>query len=258
MADELVHLEIGDDGVAVVTLDRPKVNALNGELLAQLHEIASRLTDDPPGAVVVTGGRRVFAAGADISEFGGPEEAREIGAAFHRTLDAVAAIPRMVIAAVNGYALGGGCELSMACDLRFAATDAVFGQPEVLLGLIPGGGGTQRLPRLVGPARAKELVMSGRNLDAVEAHRIGLVDRLIDPDEVLDVARTEAAAYARGALQAQALSKKAIDAGIQLPLAEALGIELEAFEAVFHTEDSRIGVQSFLAQGPGRAEFTGR
>ncbi len=258
MADELVHLEIGDDGVAVITLDRPKVNALNADLLNRLHQIAARLTDDPPGAVVITGGRRVFAAGADISEFGGPEEARDIGAAFHRTLDAVAAIPRMVIAAVNGYALGGGCELSMACDLRFAATDAVFGQPEVLLGLIPGGGGTQRLPRLVGPARAKELVMSGRNIEAVEAHRIGLVDRLVDPDEVLDVARREAAAYARGALQAQALAKRAIDTGTQLPLAEALAIELEAFEAVFHTEDSRLGVESFLAHGPGRAEFTGR
>ncbi len=258
MSEELVHLEIGDDGVAIVTLDRPKVNALNRELLNQLHGIASRLIDDPPGAVVITGGRRVFAAGADISEFGGPEEAREIGESFHRTLDTVAAIPRMVIAAVNGYALGGGCELSMACDLRFAATDAVFGQPEVLLGLIPGGGGTQRLPRLVGPSRAKEIVMSGRNLDATEAHRIGLADRLIDPEEVLEVARAEAASYARGALQAQALAKKAVDAGMQLPLAEALGVELDAFEAVFHTEDSRIGVQSFLTQGPGRAEFTGR
>ncbi|MFZ1491113.1 MAG: enoyl-CoA hydratase/isomerase family protein, partial [Ilumatobacteraceae bacterium] len=150
--DALVHLERRADGVAVITLDNPKVNALSRALLARLADIAESLSVDPPGAVVVTGGDRLFAAGADIAEFGGPDEARAITAGFHRALDAVAAIPRLVIAAVSGYALGGGCELALACDYRIAGERAVFGQPEILLGIIPGGGGTQRLSRAVGPS----------------------------------------------------------------------------------------------------------
>ena len=145
---ELVLVERRGDGVAVVTLNNPKVNALSQALLADLHQAALGLTADPPGAVVVTGGERLFAAGADISEFGGPEAGRAIGEGFHRALDAVAAIPRFVIAAVSGYALGGGCELALACDYRIVSERAVFGQPEVLLGIIPGGGGTQR-PKLM-------------------------------------------------------------------------------------------------------------
>jgi enoyl-CoA hydratase/carnithine racemase len=139
--DELVHLERRDDGVAVITLDHPKVNALSGALLDELLAIARELTARPPGAVVVTGGDRIFAAGAEISEFGGPADAEVIGARFIETLAALAAIPRMVIAAVHGFALGGGCELALACDLRFASTKARLGQPEILLGIIPGGGG---------------------------------------------------------------------------------------------------------------------
>src|SRR5262249_37630535 len=151
-------------------------------LLRQLETAALLLTDDPPGAVVVTGGDRLFAAGADISEFGGPEEAAHVGGLFLAALNAVADIPRITIAAVSGFALGGGCELALACDLRIASTRAKLGQPEVLLGIIPGGGGTQRLPRLVGPSVAKDLICSGRQVDAEEALRIGLVNRVVEPD----------------------------------------------------------------------------
>src|SRR5215207_11452177 len=161
---ELVRVERRDDGVAVVRLDNPKVNALSSTLLAQLEVVAKDLTADPPGAVVVTGGDRVFAAGADISEFSGPEEGRRIGAAFREALSAVAAIPRFTIAAITGVALGGGCELALACDWRICAENARLGQPEILLGIIPGGGGTQRLPRLLGAARAKELILTGRQV----------------------------------------------------------------------------------------------
>jgi len=151
---ELLTLERRLDGVALITLANGKVNALSTELLAEIRAAAEDLSATPPGAVVITGGDRLFAAGADISQFGGPDEAATIGAAFHDALDAVAAIPRFVIAAVSGYALGGGCELALACDYRIASEKAVFGQPEILLGIIPGGGGTQRLSRLVGASRA--------------------------------------------------------------------------------------------------------
>ncbi len=161
--EPLVSLDRRDDGVAVVRLDRPKMNALCRDLLRQLQELAEELAATPPGAVVVWGGERIFAAGADISEFGGPAEAREITALFHAALDAVGAIPRPTIAAVTGYALGGGCELALACDLRIAAEDAKLGQPEILLGIIPGGGGTQRLARLVGPSRAKDMTSGWPN-----------------------------------------------------------------------------------------------
>ena len=150
-----VLLERRDDGVAIVTLNNGKVNALSGATVAAIREVAEELTADPPGAVVVTGGERIFAAGADISEFGGPGEARAITDAIHEALDALAAIPRFVIAAVSGYALGGGCELALACDYRVAGERAVFGQPEILLGTIPGGGGTQRLARTVAYSRPK-------------------------------------------------------------------------------------------------------
>ncbi len=260
--DPLVRVAIDDDGVAVITLANGKVNALSTAVLAELHEAAQRLTDDPPGAVVVTGGPKIFAAGADITEFSGPDEARTIGGAFRDTLGAVAAIPRMVIAAVNGVALGGGCELALACDLRVASTKARFGQPEILLGIIPGGGGTQRLARLVGPAKAKDLICSGRQVRATEALEIGLVDELVDPDDcdddpVFDRAHELAVGYAHGALAAQALAKRAIDAGLDGPLADGLTLEQELFADVFATNDAGIGVTSFLEHGPGKATFTG-
>ena len=255
---ELVHLERRPDGVAVITLNNPKVNALSGALIDQLGAIARQLQADPPGAVVVTGGERIFAAGADISEFGGPDEAKVIGPRIHDALDALAAIPRMVIAAVAGYALGGGCELSMACDYRIASEKAVFGQPEILLGIIPGGGGTQRLARLVGPSKAKEICMSGRQVKADEALRIGLADEVVPHETLHERAFAFAAELARGAVVGQGLAKQAINDGLSLPLADGLRRELELFTEVFRTDDSQIGVKSFLESGPGKAAFTGR
>jgi enoyl-CoA hydratase len=254
---ELVLLERRDDGVAVVTLNNPKVNALSQDVLRELQAVAAELTADPPGAVVVTGGPKIFAAGADIAQFGGPREAFDIGAGFHHALDDIAAIPRFVIAAVGGYALGGGCELALACDYRIASQRAVFGQPEVLLGIIPGGGGTQRLPRLVGPSRAKDLMITGRQVKADEALRIGLADEVVAPDELHERALALAAQVARGAVLAQAAIKEAVDSGLDRPLAEGLAREKELFVDVFQTDDSRAGVDSFLANGPGKATFTG-
>ena len=254
----LLHVDRGDDGVAVVTLDNPKVNALSTTLLGELLEVARDLTAHPPGAVVLTGGDRLFAAGADISEFGGVEEARRIGKAFRDALDAVAAIPRATIAAVSGFALGGGCELALACDFRIASERAVFGQPEILLGIIPGGGGTQRLPRLVGPARAKDMILTGRQVRAAEALEIGLVDEVVAPDALMARALERAAELATGAVVAQGLAKRAVDGGLDRPLAEGLTIEQDQFAEVFTTHDAQTGVATFLEKGAGHARFEGR
>ena len=258
MADDIVLLERRDDGVAVVTLNSPKVNALSTQLLARLGDIAAELTSSPARAVVLTGGDRLFAAGADISQFGGPEEARTIGGAFHAALNAFAAIPSFTIAAVSGFALGGGCELAMACDYRIASTKAVFGQPEILLGIIPGGGGTQRLPRLVGTSRAKEMMVTGRQVKAEEALRIGLADELTEPDQLMTRALELASSVAAGATQAVRMVKEAVDRGVETDLASGLAMELQLFEDVFRTEDSVTGVKSFLENGPGKATFSGR
>ena len=254
---QLLTLERRDDGVAVVTLRNGKVNALSSRLLGELESAVDELTADLPGAVVITGGERIFAAGADISEFGGQAEAREITERFHATNDAIAALDRFVIAAVSGYALGGGCELALACDYRIAGERAVFGQPEVLLGIVPGGGGTQRLVPLVGPSRAKELCLTGRQVTAEEAVRIGLADELVDGDPH-ERAFALAAEIARGAVHAQALCKRVIDRGVSQPLADGLAAEREAFVEAFGTADSQIGVASFREHGPGKAQFTGR
>ena len=253
-----VTLERGDDGVALVQLDRPKANALSVALLEELAETARTLVRDPPGAVVVWGGERIFAAGADIAEFGGPDAARRVSGHFRAALDELASIPRATIAAINGVALGGGCELALACDFRVAADNARLGQPEILLGIIPGGGGTQRLPRLVGPARAKDIILSGRQVAADEALRIGLVDRIVPAAEVLGAARAWAAELASGPLVAHGLAKGLVDQSFEIALAAGLELEQEAFAQVFATEDAGAGVRSFLEHGPGKAAFTGR
>ena len=252
----MIEIERTSDGVAVVTLSNGKVNALSRALVAALLDAANQLTADPPGAVVVTGGERIFAAGADISEFAGPDEAKLITEEIHRALDAISAIPRLVIASVTGYALGGGCELALACDYRIAGRRAVFGQPEILLGILPGGGGTQRLARTVGASRAKELCLTGRQVAAEEAVHIGLADELVDDPH--SRALQLGAELAEGALVAQALCKRVIDGGLAAPLADGLRQEQQAFVEVFHSEDSQIGVASFLQHGPGKAGFTGR
>jgi enoyl-CoA hydratase/carnithine racemase len=255
---DLVLLERRADGVAVVTLNNPKVNALSQAVLADLRAVAEDLTADPPGAVVVTGGEKIFAAGADISEFGGPEEGRHIGNGFHAALSAVADIPRFVIAAVSGYALGGGCELALACDYRIGGERAVFGQPEILLGIIPGGGGTQRLPRTIGRSRAKEMMITGRQVKAEEALRIGLLDEIVPGAELHERAFALAAEIAKGAVLAQAMVKRAVELGMDADIPDAMRLERNLFEEVFRTSDSQVGVQSFLASGPGKATFTGR
>jgi short chain enoyl-CoA hydratase (EC 4.2.1.17) len=173
-------------------------------------------------------------------------------------LSALAGLPRVTIAAITGYALGGGCELALACDFRVIASNAKLGQPEILLGIIPGGGGTQRLTRLVGVARAKELILTGRQVSAEEAERIGLADKVVPPEKVLEEAVSMAASYAKGALVAQGLAKKAIDEGSNISLEDGLALERELFVQAFATQDARIGIESFKEHGPGQAEFVGR
>ena len=265
MSDTLVHLTRGDDGVAVIRIDNGKVNALSTAVLGQIEQIARELQEDPPGVVVITGNGRMFAAGADISEFDGPDEAAVVGLAFVRALNQIELIPRIVIAAVDGFALGGGCELALACDLRVCTERARFGQPEILLGIIPGGGGTQRLARLVGPSRAKDLNVTGRQVAPEEALRIGLVDEVVPtPDDGDHAAALEAAVMARatalasGAVVAQGLAKRAIDQGLDLSLAEGLQLEHQLVIQVFGTDDAAVGVASFREHGPGKAQFTGR
>jgi enoyl-CoA hydratase/carnithine racemase len=257
-ADPLVLTEPRAGGVVVVRLNRPPLNPLSGALLTELTDVARSLAADPElHAVVIAGSEKALAAGADIEELG-TEDARVVSARFRAAFDAVAAIPRPVIAAIRGFALGGGLELALACDLRVAATTARLGQPEIQLGIIPGAGGTQRLPRLVGPARAKELIWSGRHVRSDEALAIGLVDRIAEPDVVEDDAVEWATSFASGAVAAMGLAKRALDAGIDRTLAEGLDLETEAFVEVFTTDDAAIGVRSFLEHGPGKATFKGR
>src|SRR5271170_7264699 len=256
MGETFVTVERRPDDVALVRLNRPKANALSAAVLAQLHAAATTLHDDPPGAVVLWGGRRIFAAGADIVELG-DSGAGSVGASFADALGALASVPRATIAAVNGYALGGGLELALACDFRICAEDSRFGLPEVLLGVIPGGGGTQRLPRLIGPSRAKEMIFTGRQVRADEAMAIGLVNRVVPAAEVLDTALAFGAELARGALAAHALAKAAVDQGLEVNLQEGLHIERGRFVAAFRTEDAGRGLASFLSEGPGKASFVG-
>src|ERR1700761_2726784 len=257
MPESFVAVERHPDNVALIRLDRPKANALSATVLAQLHAVATGLHEDPPGAVVLWGGRRIFAAGADIVELG-ENGADAVGTSFADALGALAAVPRATIAAINGYALGGGLELALACDFRVCAEDSRLGLPKVLLGVIPGGGGTQRLPRLIGPSRAKELVCSGRQVRAEEALAIGLVNRTVAPDDVLDAALTWAGELAAGAVVAQGLAKQAIDGGLETTLAAGLDLERDAFVTVARTEDAALGIASFHENGPGKATFVGR
>jgi enoyl-CoA hydratase len=256
-ASPLVSIERRDDGVAVVRLQNPKVNAISSEVLRQTRAAFDALRENLPGAVVITGGDRFFAAGADITEFKGPDEARVIGGLFLDATNAIAALPRPVIASIAGFALGGGCELALACDFRIASATAKLGQPEILLGIIPGGGGTQRLTRLVGPARAKDLIFSGRQVKAPEALQIGLIDRVAEPADLEAASLAWAAEFAAGPSAAIALAKAAIDRGLEGTLAAGLDIEQDLFEEVFKTSDARIGIDSFLEHGPGKAAFTG-
>ena len=259
MADDFVTTERDDRGVVLVQLNRPPMNPLSQAMLGALRDLGHELAADATlKAVVVTGSDRAFAAGADIDEFGDVETARRIAVGFREAFDAIAAIPRPVIAAIRGYALGGGLELAMACDLRVVSETARVGQPETLLGVIPGAGATQRLPRLVGPARAKEMIWTGRQIRAGEALAIGLVDRVEAAEEVVPKALQWAGELGAGAVVAMGLAKQVIDDGLGRPLAEGLDAEARTFAEVFGTEDAQLGIASFRENGPGKAKFTGR
>ena len=256
---EHVRLSIDDHGVATLRLDRPPVNALNPQVWRELHAAAVALSaDNAARAVVLWGGHKVFAAGADIKAMA--EETFQtfstVGAGIQEAFRALATIPKVVIAAITGFALGGGCELALTADFRVAATDAKLGQPEILLGIIPGAGGTQRLPRLVGVQKAKDLVYSGRMVNAEEALAIGLVDQVHDAGEVYQHAVDLARRYARGPF-ALRMAKQAIDQGVELELDAALRLETALFTATFATEDRQTGMRSFLESGPGKATFSG-
>jgi enoyl-CoA hydratase len=254
----LVGVDI-EDGVATIRLDRPPMNAINTELQEELRAAAARVTADAAvRAVVLYGGAKVFAAGADVKEFAGQDHAymlRDAGR-LSSSLDAVARIPKPVIAAVTGYALGGGCELALTADFRVSADNAKWGQPEILLGIIPGAGGTQRLPRLIGPAKAKDLVYTGRFVDAEEALAIGLVDAVVPAADVYPTAMAMAAKFAKGPALALAAAKAAIDGGLDADVGTGLRLESHLFASLFATEDRRIGMQSFIESGPGKAVFT--
>ena len=254
---QMVRVEV-DDRVATIRLDRPPMNALNTELQEQLRAAAATVTaDDAVRAVVIYGGEKVFAAGADVKEFAGQDHAYMSRDARRLTssLDALARVPKPVIAAVTGYALGGGCELALTADFRVSADDAKWGQPEMLLGIIPGAGGTQRLPRLIGPSKAKDLIYTGRFVDADEALAIGLVDAVVPKAEVYSTALAMAAKFAKGPALALAAAKAAIDGGLDADLATGLRLESHLFASLFATEDRTIGMQTFIESGPGKAVF---
>jgi len=259
-AGEFVRLEVAD-GIGTVRLDRPPMNALNAQVQEELRAAARAASAHPEvAAVVIYGGEKVFAAGADVKEMAAMSyvDMVERSGALQSAFTAVARIPKPVIAAVTGYALGGGCELALCADLRVCADNATLGQPEILLGIIPGAGGTQRLPRLVGPAKAKDLIFSGRFVGAEEALRIGLVDRVVPADDVYRAAREVAARFVGGPSYALRAAKEAIDRGLQTDLETGLEIERVQFAALFATEDRRIGMESFVEHGPGKAVFEGR
>jgi enoyl-CoA hydratase/carnithine racemase len=261
---EFVRLEVGGDGfdgVGTVRLDRPKMNAINAQLRAELHETAVEARERTDvRAVVIYGGERIFAAGADIAEMSELSYADMLawGAGLQEALRVVARIPKPVVAAVTGYALGGGFELALAADFRVLGERAKVGVPEIQLGVIPGAGGTQRLPRLVGPAKAKELIFTGRHVAADEALALGVADRVVPDADVYATAREMAAQFATGPAVALRAAKQAVDDGLELDLDSGLRLETTLFAGLFATEDQQTGMRSFLESGPGKARFTGR
>ena len=257
---EFVRLEV-EDGIGTIRLDRPKMNALNVQVQEEIRAAAQEATErDDVAAVVVWGGERVFAAGADIKEMQTMSYTDMVdrSAPLQSSITAVARIPKPVIAAITGYALGGGCELALACDFRVVADDAKLGQPEILLGIIPGAGGTQRLARLVGPAKAKEIIFSGRFLDAQEALAIGLADKVVPAGDVHETARTWAASFVGGPAYALRAAKEAVDRGLEVDLDTGLEIERMLFAGLFATRDRETGMRSFVEDGPGKARFEGK
>jgi enoyl-CoA hydratase len=257
---EFVRLEV-QDGIGTIRLDRPKMNALNVQVQEEIRAAATEAAErEDVRAVVVYGGERVFAAGADIKEMADmsyQDMVRRSGG-LQSSFTSVAKIPKPVVAAVTGYALGGGCELALCADYRIAADDATLGQPEILLGVMPGAGGTQRLSRLVGLSTAKDLIFTGRFVKADEALAIGLVDRVVPTASVYDEALAWAGQFTGAAAFALRAAKESIDRGSEVDLETGLEIERQQFAALFATDDRTIGMRSFMESGPGRAEFSGR
>ncbi|RZU32818.1 enoyl-CoA hydratase/isomerase family protein [Blastococcus saxobsidens] len=258
-APEFVTLQV-EDGVGTIRLDRPKMNAIDEQLHLEVRAAATEAAGrDDVRAVVVYGGERVFAAGADIKAMSQLDAAsmQSWGAELQESFRTLARLPKPVIAAITGYALGGGYELALCADFRVLGASAKIGQPEILLGIIPGAGGTQRLARLVGPAKAKDLVFTGRHVGAEEALEIGLADAVVPDDEVYPTAVAMAKKFAAGPPLALAAAKQAIDGGLDGSLDEGLALETRLFAGLFDSEDQKTGMRSFLESGPGKATFTG-
>ncbi|MBU4194775.1 MAG: enoyl-CoA hydratase/isomerase family protein [Actinobacteria bacterium] len=260
---EFLKVDI-EEGVATVQLDRPKVNALNGQVFLEIGNCATELQyDDEVRAVVITGGEKVFAAGADIKEMvdATPAQVAKIIGGAQDSLNRLENVLKPVIAAVNGFALGGGCELALAADWRFAGETAQIGVPEILLGIIPGAGGTQRLPRLIGTAKAKEMIFSGHFYDAGKCLEYGVVDKVVEGDgaaviaEAQKVARRYATRYPPIAL---AMAKRSVNNGINCSITDGLAIEAQSIAICFSTEDQTIGMETFIKEGPGKAKFIGK
>lgn len=257
---EFVTLEV-EGGIGTIRLDRPPVNALNNQVQAELAEAAREASDrDDVRAVILYGGEKTFAGGADIKEMASrtyPEIAK-FGAELTASLARVANIPKPVVCAITGYALGGGLELALTADWRVAGDNVKVGQPEIQLGIIPGAGGTQRLTRLIGPSKAKDLIFTGRFVKAEEALKLGIVDEVVAPDDVYAAARKWASQFANGPAVALRAAKTAIDSGLDVDLATGLKIETQLFTALWATEDQKNGMRSFIDNGPGKASFEGK
>lgn len=247
--------------IGIVTINRPKVlNALNKETMRELKTLVEQIAvDQEIGVVIVTGsGDKSFVAGADITEMQplSALEGRQWGKFSQGVFNALENLPQPVIAAVNGFALGGGCELAMSCDIRIASEKAKFGQPEVLLGVIPGFAGTQRLPRLIGKGRAKELLFTGKQIDAMEAYRIGLVNAVVPAEKLLDLAKEWANLILSRGMVAVQLCKSAVNEGMDMDFESGQAYEAEAFGLCFATEDQAEGMAAFVEKRP--AIFRGK
>ena len=254
---EFVRLEVAD-AIGTIRLERPPMNALNKQVQEEIKSAATEASArDDVRAVIVYGGQKVFAAGADIKEMQNMDHAAMVlrSRALQDSFTAVARIPKPVVAAITGYALGGGCELALCADYRIAAENAKLGQPEILLGLIPGAGGTQRLSRLVGPSKAKDLIFTGRMVKADEALTLGLVDRVVPAEEVYAAAHEWAAKLAQGPALALRAAKESIDTGLETDIETGLAVERNWFAGLFATEDRERGMRSFVEEGPGKAKF---
>jgi len=255
---EFVRLEVAD-AVATIRLDKPKLNPLDAQMQAEIRAAAEEAAErDDIRAVIVYGGPKVFAAGADIKEMAdmSRDDMEKHSGPLQASFTAVAHIPKPTVAAVTGYALGGGCELALCADRRIVAEDAKLGQPEISLGIMPGAGGTQRLSRLVGPSKAKDLIFTGRLVGAEEALRIGLADEVVPADAVYDTAMAWASQFANGPAAALRAAKESIDHGLDVDIDAGLEIERAQFAGLFATEDRGIGMRAFMDKA--KPDFVGR